>query len=413
LLHSLEVYWTRELATLNKTRITYRLDNQYEKPLERISQEERKRVIPLHEDEFHVVSDTRPLPEYTNDYGAWNSPIDAETRRIEQLIRESNVPKLNSQPKRKSDDLSIYEIEQRFRHDEYNENSTHTTSGTMYMRRNIPWVKVAGTAIGAVVTGVLLGYLIITMFSGASPVHDKTTTADQVKPIANDASKEASVTVPIDSLQAGVIAVQIPTRTYTFLQTGGFSTVERADQAGAEVRKQGMAAVTESADKFFVYVGVAPDRNVALKLANQLQAKKMEIYKKPYSLPALQQIKWNGTAESLQTYCTQADQLVQMLSGITLVHLEESQLTAISDKTMQSIQSNFEAWTATSSKVFTDATAKVKPVLQKMTNVMNTAKLSMDEYKKTPSFEMLWQAQTNIIQFIIAEKALLNEVASV
>jgi stage II sporulation protein B len=398
---------------LNKTRITYRLDNQNEKPLERISQEERKKVIPLYEDEFRVVKDTRPLPEYVNDYGAWNSPIDAETRRIEQLIRESNAPKINSQPKRTNEDLSVYEIEQRFRHDEYSENSTHTTSGTMYMRRNIPWVKVAGTAIGAVVTGILLGYLIITMFSGTSPVQDKTAIANQVKPITNDASKEASVTVPLDSLKAGVIAVQIPSRTYTFLQTGGFSTVERADQAGAELRKQGMAAVTESADKFFVYVGIAADRNSALTLAKQLQAKKMDIYKKPYSLPALQQMKWNGNAESLQTYCTQADQLIQMLSGITLVHLEESQLTVISDTTLQSIQSSFEAWTATSSKVFTDATANVKPVLQKMTNVMNTAKLSLDEYMKTPSFEMLWQAQTNILQFIIAEKALLNDVASV
>jgi stage II sporulation protein B len=281
------------------------------------------------------------------------------------------------------------------------------------MRRNIPWIKVAGTAIGAVVTGILLGYLIITMFSGASPVKDKTIITDQVKPITNDASKEASVSVPFDSLKAGVITAQIPARTYTFLQTGGFSTAERADQAGAEVRKQGMAAVTESAEKFFVYVGVAADRNSALTLAKQLEAKKMEIYKKTYSLPALQQIKWNGSAESLQSYCTQADQLVQMLSGITLVHLEESQLTALSDKTMQSIQSSFAAWSGTSSKVFTDATANVKPVLQKMTNVMNTAKLSLDEYKKTPSFEMLWQAQTNILQFIITEKALLNNVASV
>jgi hypothetical protein len=55
------------LATLNKTRITYRLDNQYEKPLERISQEERKRVIPLHEDEFHVISDTRPLNKHSRE----------------------------------------------------------------------------------------------------------------------------------------------------------------------------------------------------------------------------------------------------------------------------------------------------------------------------------------------------------
>jgi stage II sporulation protein B len=398
---------------LNKTRITYRLDNQYEKPLERFSQEERKRVIPLYEDEFRVVNEVRPLPEYTNDYGAWNSPIDAETKRIEQLIRESNAPSIKKNPIRTNEDLSVYEIEQRFRHEEYSENSTHTTSGTMYLRRNIPWLKVAGTAIGAVVTGVLLGYLILTMFSGANPTQSKTTITDDVKTITEDSSKEVSVTVPSDAVQAGVIAAQIPARTYTFLQNGGFSTQERADQAGAEVRKQGMAAVTESADKFFVYVGVAADRNSALTLSEQLQAKNLEIYKKPYSLPALQEMRWNGNAEFVQTYCTQADQLVQMLSGVTLVHLEESELTAISDSTLQSIQSTFEAWTQTSLQVFKDATSNVKPALQKMTNAMNTAKLSLDEYKKSPSFEMLWQTQTNILQFIITEKSLLTDIASV
>jgi stage II sporulation protein B len=398
---------------LNKTRITYRLDNQYEKPVERISQEERKKVIPLYENEFSVVNEVRPLPEYTNDYGAWNSPIDAETKRIEQLIRESNAPKIKTNPIRTNKDMSIYEIEQRFRHDEYSENSTHTTSGTMYLRRNIPWIKVAGTAIGAVVTGVILGYLILTMFSGAGSTQDKGTTADELKSNTDDTTMEASVSVPSDALQAGVIAVKIPARSYTFLQNGGFSTLERADQAGAEVRKQGIAAVTESADKFFVYVGVASNRDSALTLSEQLQAKNMEIYKKPYSLPALQTMKWNGNAEFLQTYCTQADQLVQMLSGITLVHLEESQLTAVSDTTLQSIQSIFEAWTATSTQVFKDATANVKPALQKMTNAMNTAKLSLDEYKKTPSFEMLWQAQTNILQFIITEKSLLTDISTV
>lgn len=398
---------------MNKTRITYRLDNQYEKPLERLSQEERKNVIPLYENEFRVVNEVRPLPEYTNDYGAWNSPIDAETRRIEQLIRESNnPPRKTSPPPRANEDLSVYEIEQRFRHEEYTENSTHTTSGTMYLRRNIPWFKVVGTAIGAVVTGVLLGYLILTMFSGANTIQDKSTTGE-VKAITNDPAKEASVMVPSDAVQAGLIPVQIPARTYTFLQNGGFSTLERANQVGEEIRKQGLAAVTESSDKFFVYVGVAVDRNSALPLSEQLQAKSLEIYKKPYSLPALQTVKWNGNAEFLQNYCTQADQLVQMLSGITLVHIEESQLTAISDTTLKSVQSSFEAWTATSAQVFKDAAENVKPALQKMTNAMNTAKLSLDEYKKKPSLEMLWQAQMNVLQFIITEKALLSDIATV
>jgi stage II sporulation protein B len=393
------------------------LDNQYEKPSERISNEERKRVIPLYEDEFRVVDDARPLPEYTNDYGAWNSPIDAETRRIEQLIRESNRPIIKTNPPRTNEDLSVYEIEQRFRNEEYNTHTSHSSNNTMYVRRDIPWMKMAGTAIGAIITGVLLGYFIVTMFSGSNSAQNKAAISNETAPITNETtkvvSKEASVTVPSDSLQTGAIAVQIPARTYTFLQNGGFSTAARADSAVEEVRKKGLAAVTESADKYFVYVGVAANRTSGLNLKEQLLSKDMEIYMKPYTLPSLTQIQWNGKAEALQTYCSEADQLVQMLSGITLVHLEETQLTPLSDATLQSIKATFEAWTLISTQVFTDAPTNVKPTLQKMTNAMNTAKLSLDEYKKNPSFEMLWQAQTNIIQFIIAEKTLLNDLVSV
>jgi stage II sporulation protein B len=124
-------------------------------------------------------------------------------------------------------------------------------------------------------------------------------------------------------------------------------------------------------------------------------------------------MKWDGNAESVQTYFSQADQLVQMLSGITLVHLEESELTAISDATLQSVKSTFDSWTSSSALVFNDATENVKPALQKLTNAMNTAKRSLDEYKKIPSLEMLWQIQTNILQFIITEKSLLSDIAAV
>jgi stage II sporulation protein B len=395
---------------LSKTRITYRLDNQYEKPSERMNNEERKRVVPLYEDEFRIIDEARTPPEYANDYGAWNSPFDSETKRIEQLIRESNAPVIKSnQMRAKDEDLSPNEIENRFRNLDSNSKSANPSYETIYVSRNIPWVKMLGTAFGAVVTGVLIGYLIINMFSGNTPSQDNSVISKAPSAAEAD-SKATSVMAPTTSLQNAATAVEIPARSYTFLQNGGFSTVERADLAGAELHKQGMAAVVDSGEKYFVYVGMAADRNTALNLGNQLKAKKMEIYMKPYVLPAVQNIQWNGNTEFLQTYSVQADQLIKMLSGITLVHLEEAQLTAIAESTLQSIQSTFEAWTQTSSQVFADAPANVKPTLEKMTNVMNTAKRSMDEYKKSPSYEMLWQAQTNLIQFIIAEKTLLNDL---
>jgi stage II sporulation protein B len=279
------------LAELSKTRITYRLDNQYDKPSERMNGDERKKVVPLYEDEFRIVDEARTSPEYPNDYGAWNSPFDAETRRIEQLIRESNAPVMNSNRIRtQEEDLSPYEIEKRFRNLDSHSKSTNSPYETIYVSRNIPWVKMLGTAFGAVVTGVLIGYLIITMFSGNTATQDKLTTPKDAAAAGDGSKSAASVMAPTTSLETAATAVQIPSRSYTFLQNGGFSTIERADLVGAELQKQGMTAVVESGEKYFVYVGMAADRNTALSLSNQLKEKKMEIYMKPYVLPAVSNI---------------------------------------------------------------------------------------------------------------------------
>ena len=47
-----------------------------------------------------------------------------------------------------------------------------------------------------------------------------------------------------------------------------------------------------------------------------------------------------------------------------------------------------------------------------MSNAMNTAVISLDEYQKNPSAAYLWQAQSSILQYILAEKTLLTSIAA-
>ncbi|MDB5053465.1 MAG: sporulation protein [Bacilli bacterium] len=403
---------------MDKTKITYRFDPNM-KPAERIDSNERSKVIPLYEEEFRIVEDITPLKEYPNDYGAWNSPFDAETRRIEQMIRESNETRMR-EPKR-----TAYPDHDRFAYEEYDDRSKVPYQETQFVRRSIPWIKIISTAAGAIITGVLLGYLIITLFSGSKSAQSQKTietSSDQKQaalPTAGQTTLNNTTTSSIADASKAVslntdeaMAITIPARTYTFLQNGEFSTAQRAEKVQADLRSKGFAAVMELLDKYYIYVGIAADHDSALPLSQQMKSQKIEIYTKPYLLPAIHQIKWTGKTEAIQTYLAQADQLVQMLSGITMIHLDESELTPIEDTTVQSVTSAHAAWIGTSALVNAAASDDVKPILQKMTNAMSTAKLSIDDYKKNPSFAMLWQTQTNLMQFIIAEKSLLNEVKS-
>ena len=93
------------------------------------------------------------------------------------------------------------------------------------------------------------------------------------------------------------------------------------------------------------------------------------------------------------------------------MNLEAGSIPGAPDaSTMQSIATAHTAWSQLSATVAQEGGEENKAVLQRMNNALNSAKTSLDEYKKNPSTAMLWQAQTYTMQFVIAEKELLTKI---
>ncbi|WJH32540.1 SPOR domain-containing protein [Paenibacillus sp. CC-CFT747] len=279
---------------------------------------------------------------------------------------------------------------------------------------------------GAVATGALLGFFVLSLFSDDSGSKElpsatggggsksavsagKSGTAD---PQTAGGTKPDAASVPASAQAAAGTAASIPARTYTFLQTGGFGTAQAAEAQAAEIRKKGVAAVTEPGDTVFVYSGIAASKEDAKAVTASLIDKKIEVYAKTVSVAGASQIRWNGKAEALQTYLSQSDQLLRMISGLTLVHLEEAKPTPLDEATMKAVKKAHDQWTAGQAEVASGATAEAKTALQKMNNAMNTAKLSLDKYKEAPATATLWNAQTNLMQFVLAEKELLRIIGA-
>ncbi|UJF32008.1 hypothetical protein [Paenibacillus hexagrammi] len=432
---------------MNKGRITYRFNEQdRQEPTRRASKKEEK-VIPLHQEEFEVVEtqvedtaeqithlhraereqvesmfEPHALNTFTTDFGSWNSPIESESERVERIIRDSQAERSREeQPKAPiqgdSDDWASWS-----RKGPYIEPEV----GTRYAKTTVTsWGRIATSVAGAVITGVAFGFFVLSMFSDSTDgqpgkivqsaantqtaVQDKAVGASAVPANANAAGDAA---VPV-SAGIAVTPVQLSAKSYAFLQNGVFSTKQSAVSAQDGLKKLGLASALDESDKLTVFVGFAPSRDDALALSQQLQDKQVEVYVKSMDIPAVSGIRWSGSKpDSVAPFLTEGDKLVQTISGLTVVHLPEAKLTSLSDTSLQAIRTSHQTMTGLAASMNEGLADPLKPYVQKMITAANSAVQSMEEYKKAPSTAMLWQAQTSMMQYIIAEKALLKEIAA-
>ncbi|MHC2203754.1 MULTISPECIES: hypothetical protein [unclassified Paenibacillus] len=420
--------------------MTFRFNDreQQEQREKREPQQEKKeqsKVIPLHVEERRVMEEpleqaagiekekkkrieVKPLNDYTTDFGGWQSSFDTETYRMEETIPASD--RTNSM--KVDPETGYLELDRKRGRKTNREYSAYKTKESVYYPNSSgggSWMKITASVAGAVVTGVAFGFLVLSMFSG------EVTDGGKVQPVVGitaQVQEEASVQAGNSgeakasggSTNAGVtsLAVNLPARTYTFLQGGVFSSSQSAATAVADFRKKGLAAASEAGEKYPVFVGMASSRDEALGLTREFQQRQMEVMIKSYDIPAVSQIKWNGNQSDLfQSYMSQGEKLVQQISAQTLLHLGEENPTALDEKSLQAIKSTHQTWSGTASAVSDGLEEAGRTTLPRMNSALNTAVVSLDEYKKNPSHALLWEAQTALMQYLVAEKELLKSAS--
>jgi stage II sporulation protein B len=493
----------------NKARITYRFDGQGRRV--QLPQEPRRepQVIPLNGEEFRVMEDEEAarsgsapreapqhraeeeaqarrgraapviLNEYTSEFGAYVSPFDEETERVERIIRESQRTNgetgfaegaFGRAPAREeplpppggadayasghdeqyrepfANGYEGYRYEQRPAGPSYDWGEPH--SGARYVKASStpPWTRIVLSVFGAVATGVLFGFLVLSMFSDhalpfglfgggkakeAAPESGGAAAAGAGAAAGDSAASGSSAgtgagTAAGQAVAAGaqagteaagnMAAVNLPGRSYLFLQNGIFSSAAAAQAAQAELKKKGYAAVSvaEPDGKTTVYAGFALQKEEAVKLSRKLQSDKLDVFVKAVNVPAAPKLKWTGKAGGgdLAAYFQQGDKLVQMIGALTVLHLGETKPSEIEAETLDAIRTAHQQWIAASAPVKSGVPDTVAPALQQMATALNTAVMSMDEYRKNVSASYLWQAQGALMQYVLAERSLLTELAA-
>lgn len=441
---------------MNKSRITYRFDSQgiltdrTEIGQSEVKQPEIKqesKVIPLYRGEYTVhpepsqndhfntqnnhqaPKDPQMLNQYTYDYGAWDSPFDIETGKLEQLIRETEEQNKTRDP----EELNRYDPSEEHRYTRaFRDEPRYPIYSESYHSHGkstgSPIFKIIASVSAAVVTGALFGFFALSLFDGvADPVGsltkdllgsaviapENTGTSPTIGENSNSQIGEAGGAANGESQPASAAALlDVLPQTFYVMQYGVFKSTQGAEAAVEELNDKGLAAASEEGESIAVFAGISSDRNDALLLSHQLQDRELEVYVKPFELPAVTQIVGGeALSNAAQNYFSEGRKLARSIADLTMIHLEEQNLTAIDQSALQSLHKSHQAWSGYDDAVVKGLNDTAKSDAEKMTQAMNTAVVTMEEYAKNPSTAYLWNAQSAVMQYLVAEKHLVSLVA--
>lgn len=292
-------------------------------------------------------------------------------------------------------------------------------SGERYGRSDGPsWLRVFVTVIGAIATGGLFGYLLLTLFTGqsmfpkvdpgaalpaaANPSGEAGTapssSSGSVIPLENgSAAKDQTAQGSAQQGASGQAAV-VPGLSLYVLQYGVFQSEASMNEAAQQLRDKGIAAATDTTDGGFrVYAGISPTKSAADALVASLAG--TEVYVKALDS---EDLKLSGTQRSAAyaSYLKASSALLGKIAGFAAAELSGGSPSAGND--IQSIRTAHQVWLE-QSKAANGWDAAAKQAAQDEIEQLGTAVTALNDYSETPSNKQLWNAQAAAMNAALAD----------
>lgn len=289
------------------------------------------------------------------------------------------------------------------------------------------WFNVFLSVTAALATGALFGYLLLSLFTGASiwpggsgeqpdslPVNGGMVTGNTEagKGTEQTGTDAANPPAAKPDSNAAMVTLKGLDQTYFMLQFGVFSNTEGRDAALAQLAEKGLAgaALTSAAD-YRVYAGLADNQSKAKAIRALLPD--LDLYIKEIKIATPTQFPFNGEQAAAQSFFDQTALLVQMLDELTLAQLEQPSLSALSEAAAASWKTEHQKWTENTATVrigIVDAAGKA--YLDKINQAVNKAAKAMTDYNIKPSHAHLWSAQMGIMEAILTQKEWFETISA-
>jgi hypothetical protein len=267
------------------------------------------------------------------------------------------------------------------------------------------WWRAFVTVAGAIATGALFGYLVLTLFTGEPVLPDKPgrTAAPAQATAGSGSAPHGSASASADPVgQSDAFAeAPLPGATYYLLQYGVFRSEEGMETALEQLGKKGLPAVADRTDGFRVFAGAAATKEEAELLAAQMP--NVQVFIKEMRSAALDA---DGTTPGgLASYVRRSDDMAKRLAELSTRALQDAMPQPIGDQALISLRESFRQWTDAASSVGGFA-EPVREAAGRMARALNAAMVSIDDYSRNASRYHLWRVQADVVEAVLADRDL-------
>ncbi|GKU75725.1 hypothetical protein [Paenibacillus sp. L3-i20] len=438
-------------------RITYRFDQkgkQVEKNAEivKVIPEKLSRQAPINNVvPLYSVNSTNVI----NEIHPWDNSLQEELGALEQLIRESGQrnaeyidSSVSNERKLKNTDADKKTASKKEHRDVSNESwveeSQYVNHSKAFTSRDLPrqqlfddeeiivrksngpsWFNVFLSVAGALATGALFGYLILSLFVGGdmwlfsnktdvstsvTGSKDQNVSVDEIValPLSSESGEKSGQLVnperSVESTAVSSISLGGERYSYTLLQYGVFSHSAGRDEAIKQLEAKELAsASTQTGVKFPVYAGIATDTVQTGALVKLLPG--LEVYKKEVIVQIPDKLVFNGSKEEASRYFERTNELLSSWTSLIVTQMEQPSLSALEKAASTAWQEKFKLWKESSLAMKEGMeNEKGKVFLNRLNQAIEKTAALMLDYDKQPKITYLWSAQSELMNAVLSQK---------
>lgn len=256
---------------------------------------------------------------------------------------------------------------------------------------------------GAVLIGTAMGISVMHLFFSENPVHSTRSIDDHLTVPAKQQSESGQKESAVKEMTA------LPGLHAVMLQAGNYSAKNGAMKTVQNYRAEGLAAVMSESSPYRIFMGVAPNRDDALKLSAIYQKQDVPVYLKEMNVQG--NMEKSDTAETLSKALNKGNRLFQQLNAVTIRDIRAdpgAQTPAIafnSDWIDQYRQFVLECQT-----VQKGLPQPARESLGKMFQALDQAMQSAEQAEKNPNQALLWQVQEGLVRYMVNYEQLIKDL---
>ena len=260
---------------------------------------------------------------------------------------------------------------------------------------NSQLLKTVAAGVGAIVTGMVLGtlllYYVVNPFFGDQ---ENTTTNSPI-----------SVTGQYNS---GAASLAISEQVIYVLQAGVFSDRVGAETALSDQKKNGMNGSIVGNGPFHLFVGMTMEKENGVAMANALKEKGIEIYVKEYPISSFKGNLSEETYTSFSKWIQTGDQLVATLASQTGESISTDK-SSIDFATIQKQHQQFLIETqALAPLLQQEQLTEQEKVINEMVKQMNISIQALAAYQKNPNQVYLWDIEAGLLNYKMQYQKLME-----